>query len=187
MAAIAITAAPAARPGPRWIVGRGIDLSLIIGSGAAGYLYLLLYVVFHVPITYLWWFWSIGLDGTHIFATASRTFFDSEARAQHSKLLYGSLLVFFSIGPLMVLAGLKGYLALLVGVWAYYHVVRQHYGFMMMYKVKNHDLGKLDTGLDKLFLAAMKVFRHFTGSRCIIPRSWGCRSSRRTGRRRVGY
>ena len=127
-------------PGPRWIIGRGVDLSLVIGSALAGYVYLLLYVAFHVPISYLWWFWSVGFDGTHIFATASRTFFDSEARARNPKLLFGSLMVFFSLGPSMVLAGLKGYLALIVGVWAYYHVIRQHYGFMVLYKVKNRDL-----------------------------------------------
>src|SRR5271165_1035311 len=106
-----------------WIVSRGVDLTLVIGSVSAGWLYLLLYVVLHVPITLLWWFWSVGFDGTHIFATASRTYFDAEARARTPLLLWGSLLVFFALGPLMVLAGLKGLLALLVGVWAYYHVV----------------------------------------------------------------
>ena len=78
MAAAALTTNPDPRAGPytnspRWIIGRGIDLSLVIGSSAAGYVYLLLYVAMHVPITYLWWFWSVGLDGTHIFGTASRT------------------------------------------------------------------------------------------------------------------
>jgi hypothetical protein len=166
MAAAAITANPGPRVGPftntpRWIIGRGIDLSLVIGSSAAGYFYLLLYVAMHVPITYLWWFWSVGLDGTHIFGTASRTFFDSEARAKHPKLLFGSLLFFFSLGPIMVLAGLKGWLALLVGVWAYYHVVKQHYGFMVLYKVKNRDLARLDNNLDRLFLSVMLIFPPF--------------------------
>ena len=81
MAAAAIST-PLSRARARWIIGRGVDLSLIIGSSAAGYLYLFLYLALHVPIGYLWWFWSVGLDGTHIFATASRTFFDREARAQ---------------------------------------------------------------------------------------------------------
>jgi hypothetical protein len=103
----------------------------------------------------------VGFDGTHIFATASRTYFDKDARARNPKLLYGSLLVFFSLGPMMVLAGQKGLLALLVGVWAYYHVIRQHYGFLMLYKVKNRDLLPLDNALDRIFLGVMMVFPPF--------------------------
>ena len=134
---------------------------VLIGSGLAGYLYLLLYAALHVPISFLWWFWSLGFDGTHIFGTASRTFFDREARARDPRLLFGSLLFFFSLGPAMVLAGGKAYLALLVAVWAYYHVIRQHYGFMVLYKVKNHDLEPIDNTLDRVFLGAMLVFPPF--------------------------
>jgi len=141
----------------RWIVSRGVDLSLVIGSAGAGYLYLLLFAACHVPMPWLWWVWSLGFDGTHIFGTASRTFFDSQQRAQHARLLYGSLVFFFALGPLMVLAGWKGWLYLLVGVWAYYHVIRQHYGFMVLYKVKNRDLRPLDNFLDRLFLGVMTV------------------------------
>src|SRR5579884_2530206 len=124
MAAAVVPSPPAGRVQARWIIGRAADLSLVIGSSIAGYLYLVLYLALHVPIGYLWWFWSVGLDGTHIFGTASRTFFDREARAQHPRLLFGTALFFFSLGPLMALAGLKGWLALLVGVWAYYHVIK---------------------------------------------------------------
>src|SRR6185295_17432417 len=132
MAAIACSPArPQQAARPRWIISRSVDLSLVIGSAVAGYIYLLMYTRLGVPISWLWWFWSVGFDGTHIFATASRTFFDSEARARNPALLYGSLLFFFALGPVMVLAGAKGYLVLLVGTWAYYHVVRQHYGFMV--------------------------------------------------------
>ena len=142
---------------PAWIISRTIDLSLVIGAAGAGYVYLALYTLLHVPISPLWWFWSLGFDGTHIFATASRTFFDSEARARQSKLLFGSLAVFFALGPAMVLAGLKGWLYLLVGSWAYYHVVAQHYGFLILYKVKNRDLAMLDNRLDRLFLGLMLI------------------------------
>src|ERR1017187_8801739 len=148
----AVATAPAGTSSPRWIVNRGVDLTLVIGSAFAGYVYLVLYTALHVKISLLWWFWSVGFDGTHIFATASRTYFNSEARERDRKLLFGSLLFFFSLGPLMVLAGQKGLLALLVGVWAYYHVVRQHYGFLVLYKVKNRDLLPLDNTLDRLFL-----------------------------------
>ncbi len=162
MAAVAtLPAPPRAVSGPRWIISRSVDLSLVIGSAAAGYVYLLLYGGFHVPITYLWWFWSVGFDGTHIFGTASRTFFDREARARNGRLFYGSLVFFFALGPALVLAGWKGWLYLLVGAWAYYHVIRQHYGFMVLYKVKNRDLAPLDNTLDRIFLGVTLVLPPF--------------------------
>jgi hypothetical protein len=144
-----------------WIISRRTDLWLIIGGGLAGYLYLALYSVLHLPPSFLWWFWSLGFDGTHIFGTATRTYFDREARARSPRLLFGSLAFFFLLGPVMVLAGGKGILALLVAVWAYYHVIRQHHGFMVLYKVKNHDLQPVDNTLDRIFLGAMMIFPPF--------------------------
>jgi hypothetical protein len=173
MAAAAISATAESPHRPRWIIGRGVDLWLVIGSSGAGYFYLLLYLALHVPFSYLWWIWSVGLDGTHLFGTASRTFFDREARANYPKLLFGSALFFFSLGPLMVLAGWKGWLALLVAVWAYYHVVKQHYGFMVLYKVKNGDLARLDNNLDKVFLAVMLIFPPFRRYFLESPRDLG--------------
>ncbi len=161
MAAAATVAYAGSKRASPWIIGRGVDLTLVIGSAVAGYAYLVFYAGFHAPVTWLWWFWSVGFDGTHIFATASRTFFDSEARVRNRKLLFGSLLVFFSLGPLMVLAGLKGWLYLLVACWAYLHVVKQHYGFMVLYKVKSRDLAPIDNRLDQLFLAVLLVVPPF--------------------------
>jgi len=92
----AVATAPAGLSA-RWIVNRRVDLGLVIGSALAGYAYLLLFTALHVKISLLWWFWSVGFDGTHIFATASRTYFDSEARARDRTLLYGSLLVFLAL------------------------------------------------------------------------------------------
>jgi hypothetical protein len=145
----------------RWIIGRGVDLGFVIGSSLAGYAYLVANVALHVPISLLWWFWSVGFDGTHIFGTASRTFFDHEARQSRRLLLFGSAAFFFALGPLMVLAGGKPLLAMIVAVWAYYHVIRQHFGFMVLYKVKNRDLAKLDNFLDRWFLGVMTVFPPF--------------------------
>ncbi len=78
---------PPARVSSKWIIGKGVDLSLVIGSAAAGYIYLLLFTVLQIKVSYLWWIWSIGFDGTHIFAMASRTFFDREARAANAGLV----------------------------------------------------------------------------------------------------
>ena len=149
------------QPEPRWIINRNVDLALVIFSALAGYAYLGLYLLLHIPITYLWWFWSVGFDGTHVFAMASRTFFDREARRQHRKLFFGSLAFFFSLGPALVLLGWMPVLVAIIAIWAYYHVVRQHYGFMVLYKVKNKDLQPLDNKLDRVWLGTMLVFPPF--------------------------
>ena len=126
----AVATAPAGDALPRWIISRGVDLTLVIGSAAAGYVYLLLFTALHVKISLP----VVVLERRlrrhpHLRHAPAALTSIREARARDRKLLYGSLLVFFSLGPLMVLAGQKGLLALLVGVWAYYHVIRQHYGF----------------------------------------------------------
>jgi len=154
---------PALKPAftSRWIISRGVDLSLVIGSVLAGYAYLCLNVLLAVPISYLWWFWSVGFDGTHIFGTASRTFFDREARRRNRTLLFGSVAFFFALGPVLVLVGWMPALIMIVAVWAYYHVIRQHYGFMVLYKVKNRDLHPVDNFLDRVFLGVMLIFPPF--------------------------
>lgn len=37
-------------------------------------------------------------------------------------------------------------------LWAYYHLVKQHYGFMVLYKKKNGDLAPIDNAVDRLLL-----------------------------------
>ena len=72
-----------------------------------------------------------------------------------------------------------------MGVWAYYHVIRQHYGFMVLYKVKNRDLAPLDNFLDRVFLGVMTgASRPSTGSSFIIPKNWASRSRSRGWNRR---
>lgn len=40
----------------------------------------------------------------------------------------------------------------IAALWAYYHLVKQHYGFMVLYKKKNGDLATIDNTLDRLLL-----------------------------------
>jgi hypothetical protein len=95
--------------------------------------------------------WAVLIDAPHVFGTFSRTYFDRTERGSRSRLLWGSL-VFFVVGPLMVLAGLGLVFFFIAALWAYYHLVKQHYGFMVLYKKKNGDLLKIDNALDRVFL-----------------------------------
>src|SRR5207244_12848799 len=81
----------------------------------------------------------------------SRTYFDRSEWTSRKRLMLGSLL-FFVVGPLMVLLGLGFTFFFLAALWAYYHLVKQHYGFMVLYKKKNNDLAPLDNALDRWLL-----------------------------------
>jgi len=47
------------------------------------------------------------------------------------------------------LAGFGLVFFFVAALWAYYHLVKQHYGFMVLYKKKNGDLARVDNVLDR--------------------------------------
>ena len=135
----------------RWIISARDDLVWLIGSVGSSYLLLILYVKGILPLVPMVALWAILIDAPHVFGTFSRTYFDRTERRNRSRLLWGSL-AFFAIGPLMVLAGAGLVFFFLAALWAYYHLVKQHYGFMVLYKKKNNDLAPVDNALDRLLL-----------------------------------
>jgi hypothetical protein len=135
----------------RWIINGREDLVWFIGSVVTSYALFALYVSGILPLIPMVAAWAILIDAPHVFATFSRTYFDRTERRSRKRLLLGSLL-FFVVGPLMVLAGLGLVFFFLAALWAYYHLVKQHYGFMVLYKKKNNDLARTDNFLDRAFL-----------------------------------
>ncbi|MCA1632123.1 MAG: hypothetical protein LC802_00035 [Acidobacteria bacterium] len=135
----------------RWIIGARDDLVWFIGSVVTSYALLVLYAGGFVPLIPMVVAWAVLVDAPHVFGTFSRTYFDREERRARRRLLWLSLL-FFAAGPLAVLAGAGFVFFFLAALWAYYHLVKQHYGFMVLYKKKNEDLGALDNALDRVFL-----------------------------------
>src|SRR2546425_2910553 len=135
----------------RWIISAREDLVWFIGSVASSYALLILYtsgIVTLIPMVALW---AILIDAPHVFGTFSRTYFDRTERRNRGRLLWGSLL-FFVVGPLMVFFGAGLVFFFVAALWAYYHLVKQHYGFMILYKKKNSDLAPIDNALDRLLL-----------------------------------
>ena len=130
----------------------------------------------HVPLTLellVVLSWAFILDAPHIWATLGRTLFDpDEWRTRRRVLLFS--FVWFLVGPAAILAPYlvgsvtatmgsplsSGTLAfgavlffVLFRLWAYYHVVRQHWGFFGLYKRKanDSDKGGPQDRLDKWF------------------------------------
>ena len=135
----------------RWIISAREDLVWFIGSVASSYLLLALYVTGVLPLIPMVAGWAILIDAPHVFGTFSRTYFDKSEWKTRKRLMLGSLL-FFVIGPVMVLLGAGFTFFFIAALWAYYHLVKQHYGFMVLYKKKNNDLAPVDNALDRLFL-----------------------------------
>src|SRR3712207_5373599 len=135
----------------RWLISAREDLVWFIGSVVTSYALFALYVWGWVPLVPMVAAWAILVDAPHVFATFSRTYFDREERRARARLLWWSLL-FFGAGPLAVVAGLGFLFFFLAALWAYYHLVKQHYGFMVLYKKKNGDLERADNFLDRAFL-----------------------------------
>jgi hypothetical protein len=141
----------------RWIIGAKDDLLWFIGSVATSYALLVLYVAGLAPLIWMAAAWAILIDAPHVFGTFSRTYFDREEWKIRKRLLFGSLL-FFAVGPVMVLSGAGFLFFFIAALWAYYHLVKQHYGFMVLYKKKNEDLDKIDNILDRAFLMLAFTF-----------------------------
>ena len=135
----------------RWLINAREDLIWFIGSVASSYLLLILYVTGILPLIPMVAGWAILIDAPHVFGTFSRTYFDKSEWRTRRRLLLGSLL-FFLVGPALVLLGAGFTFFFVAALWAYYHLVKQHYGFMVLYKKKNNDLAPIDNALDRWLL-----------------------------------
>jgi hypothetical protein len=135
----------------RWIINPREDLIWFIGSVVASYGLLILYVTGVLPLIPMVAGWAILIDAPHVFGTFSRTYFDRSEWKTRKRLMLGSLL-FFVVGPVLVLLGVGFTFFFVAALWAYYHLVKQHYGFMVLYKKKNHDLAPIDNALDRWLL-----------------------------------
>jgi hypothetical protein len=138
-----------------WLVSRRFDLTFLFGGAAVGLLAAAAALAFPGAIVLIWWGWTLVSDGPHMMAAYTRTYLDPEARKLRPKLLWGSLAC-FALGPACLLAnvltGSDGPFLLFLGAvtaYGYNHLVRQHYGFLALYKAKAGERSRAGFWLDK--------------------------------------
>jgi hypothetical protein len=142
---VAPVATPYAASPTRWIMGRRTDVIWVLLPVVTGWACLYAHTRLALSSFLIWWFWSVALNGPHFWATISRTYLDRRERHERRTLLVGSL-AWLVLGPACIAAsvatGNRGpFLAfwLFQITWAYFHVVRQHYGFMALYQKRNGE------------------------------------------------
>jgi hypothetical protein len=134
----------------RWIISRREDLTWFIGSALSGYLALGLMAA-GAPLLPIFLFWLLLVDGPHVLSTVTRTYFDRAERARLGWFLWIPLPLFL-VGPSMAWAGQAALFYLLAVCWQQFHIVKQHFGFVMLYKAKNKERDRRDYLLDRWFL-----------------------------------
>jgi hypothetical protein len=126
-----------------WIRNPTFDLSLVMGGALLTLLLPL--VVRAVPawLPLIFWTWVVVFEGSHFWATYSRTYLDSAFRSENGALLRWSGVFFLLPASMVALRAvtdsswptdLYGYL---IFWWSLYHNVRQHYGFVSIYSKKS--------------------------------------------------
>jgi len=174
--AVAVSASHPSAAQP-WIISRRDDLLWFQGSVVAG-LALLLFFALQPPLrndTYTIWnpvvmvllLWGVLFDGTHVWGTYARSYRAPDQASRAALPGSWSWLV-IAIGPLLALidyALLKPEPSLLSSagwlfrsflvfayMWAYWHLVRQHYGFLVLYRRKAGETDRRGGRLDALLL-----------------------------------
>ena len=165
----------ATRISTNWIINQREDLTWFIGSGLVGYFAIALMIA-GCPVELLYILWMFGVDGPHVLATVTRTYCDKNERAKLGPWLW-ILVPFIAIGPIAVGLGYGSLFFLFAVCWQHFHIVKQHFGFMMLYKAKNADRDPWDFKVDRWYLLislllplAMFVAttRDFIGSQPIV-------------------
>jgi hypothetical protein len=190
-----------------WIISRRDDLLWLHGSVLAGVALLAFfrlapglddasYAPGHVAVLALL-LWGVLFDGTHVWGTYARSYLapDAASRAALPGAWSWGLL---ALGPAVALLdhvlctpdasqlARAGWLfrSFLVGayLWAYWHLVRQHYGFLVLYRRRCPETTRAGARLETflLWVGCLYPYVHFTltpayarsGLPQLLPESW---------------
>ena len=158
----AMAATTAAAPAG-WILSRRQDLVWFQGSVLAGLVLLAFFAAaphldgasagpWH-PVLLAVLLWGICFDGTHVWGTYARSYLapDAVSRAALPGRWSWAML---AVGPAVALfaAPLFGFFLVGANLWGYWHLVRQHYGFLMLYRRRAGESDRRGARLDALLL-----------------------------------
>ncbi len=160
-----------------WIVSRRQDLVWFQGSALAAVLLLVFFrmsptlnTANYSPLNSVVWvlfFWGVFFDGTHVWGTYARSYLAPDAASRSAlpgnwswlALAAGpavALVDYFVFAPGPSQMARAGFLfsnfLVLAYIWGYWHLVRQHYGFLVLYRRRAGETSRAGARLDSLIL-----------------------------------
>lgn len=142
--------------GVKWLVSPRYDLSFFIGSCVFTFLFYALYQGARgmgwflggdqILVTYF--VFTAFFDHPHIFQTFARTHGDPAEFKRRRTLHTWGLAAFLLAGVGVYAMGWEKELIVFAAIYGTWHIIRQHYGFLRIYKALNGDKAPLDNWLD---------------------------------------
>jgi hypothetical protein len=167
-----------------WILSRSQDLIWFHGSVLAGLLLLACFALLPPlrdstyapahPAVLLLLLWGVVFDGTHVWGTYARSYLAPDADSRRGLPARASWSIIF-VGPIIALLdaallpqgpsqlGSAGWLfggfLLFAYLYAYWHLVRQHYGLLVLYQRRLGESSRLDAAV--LWLGCLYPYLRF--------------------------
>jgi hypothetical protein len=129
-------------PPTPWIRDASFDGAWVFGGALAACAVCALALLHRELMPLIFWVWICTGDGPHMFATYVRTVLNPAARSAMRPLLLRSMWA-LAIGPAClivdaIVGGERAFLAFngLAGTYGFIHIVRQHYGYLALYRAR---------------------------------------------------
>ncbi len=124
---------------PAWIFGPRFDVAVFFAPACVALGVFALCALAGVSPFYFLWVWLLAFDGPHMLAAYTRAYGDPEMWRTRRGMLLGTLGAFL-VGPAILVLGallalpwlFTAFLAVMTA-YSYYHLVRQHWGFVAIY------------------------------------------------------
>ncbi len=151
----------------RWLVSARYDMVFFIGSCVITWLFLGLYhLLGHVglapdgaSVLITYFVFTALFDHPHIFQTFSRTHGDDAEFRRHRRTHTWGLAALIAAGFVISAAGWSPQLIVFAAIFGQWHIMRQHWGFIRIYKRRNDDLARWDNLVDgAVFYLGMAAF-----------------------------
>ncbi|MEO0481037.1 MAG: hypothetical protein AAF196_16320 [Planctomycetota bacterium] len=141
-----------------WLLSPWADSTFLFGGAVVSLLFFFAWEQGLLAFDSLMLIWIFGFQGSHFWGQLGRTYADSSMWREKAGMLVG-LLGWLVIGPVLIgIAIVSGQdwisfaFFALAPVWAYHHVVKQHFGFLALYRAKAKQYHPTWFPLEKWYL-----------------------------------